>query len=139
MAAFGLSKGKKRCPAWLTRAHNFSKVRRPTNGSIVFPNPSAETKIQDDTPLHLKKLIPLYIGAARTSLNTMAVRLSSRLHQPVTSLYNAIKFSGYALAPVVFSMLYKPYQLRAVLIGCLVAVLASAGLAWSVRPSPELN
>lgn len=90
---------------------------------------------------HLFFFLVLGTGAATawTSLNTMAVRLSSTLRQPVTSLYNAIKFSGYALAPVVFSMLYKPYQLRAVLVGCMAAVLAAAGLAWSARPHPDPN
>ncbi len=94
-----------------------------------------------DFTRHLFFFLVLGIGAATawTSLNTMAVRLSSTLRQPVTSLYNAIKFSGYALAPVAFSVLYKPYRLQGVLVGCMVAVLAAAGLAWSARANSEQN
>jgi MFS family permease len=88
---------------------------------------------------HLLFFLLLGTGAATawTSLNTMAVRLSPTLRQSVTSLYNAVKFSGYALAPVVFSLLYKPYQLCAVLVGCFVAVMAAAGFAWSARSRGE--
>jgi predicted MFS family arabinose efflux permease len=88
-----------------------------------------------DFTRHLGFFLVLGIGSATawTSLNTMAVRLSTTLRQPVTSLYNAIKFSGYALAPVAFSVIYKPYRLQGVLVGCMAAVLAAAGLAWSAR------
>jgi predicted MFS family arabinose efflux permease len=88
-----------------------------------------------DFARHLCFFLVLGIGSATawTSLNTMAVRLSTTLRQPVTSLYNAVKFSGYALAPVVFSVIYKPYRLHGVLVGCMAAVLASAGLTWSAR------
>jgi predicted MFS family arabinose efflux permease len=84
---------------------------------------------------HLCFFLVLGTGSATawTSLNTMAVRLSSTLRQPVTSLYNAVKFSGYALAPVAFSVIYTPYRLQGVLVGCMAAVVVAAGLAWSAR------
>ena len=64
-----------------------------------------------------------------TSLNTMAVESSSELRKPVTSVYNAIKFTGYALAPIVLSVLYVPYKLKAVQLGCIGAVVLSAVFA----------
>jgi len=78
----------------------------------------------------------LGIGAATcwTSLNTMAVRISDSWRQPVTSIYNAIKFSGYALAPILLAPLYCPLRLRAVLGACLVSVIISALLAGTAEP-----
>jgi MFS family permease len=37
-------------------------------------------------------------ATAWTSLNTMAVQISSSMRKPVTSVYNATKFTGYGLA-----------------------------------------
>jgi MFS family permease len=68
-------------------------------------------------------------ASAWTSLNTMAVQISSALRKPVTSVYNAVKFSGYALSPIVLSLFYKPFQLRAVQLGCLAALAVSFFLA----------
>jgi predicted MFS family arabinose efflux permease len=71
-------------------------------------------------------------GAATTwtSLNTMAVQISPILRKPVTSLYNAIKFAGYACSPVLLSVLYGPFHLRAVLWGCMAAILIASSLAF---------
>jgi MFS transporter, ACDE family, multidrug resistance protein len=73
----------------------------------------------------------LGIGAATawTSLNTMAVELSSSLRQPVTSVYNAIKFSGYAAAPAVLAAIYAPFRLGAVQLACISAIVVAMGLA----------
>ena len=68
-------------------------------------------------------------ATAWTSLNTMGVQLSSSLRKPVTSVYNAIKFAGYAFAPVILSILYAPFDLRAVQWGCMGAVFVSSLLA----------
>ena len=73
-------------------------------------------------------------ATAWTSLNTMAVRISTDLRQPVTSIYNAIKFSGYALSPAVLALLYGPFHIKAVQIGSMVAVAISAVLALQARP-----
>jgi len=66
-------------------------------------------------------------GAATgwTSLNTMAVQASSSLRQPVTSVYSAFKFSGYAFAPMVLSFLYSSSNLKIVQGTCLGAILVS--------------
>jgi MFS family permease len=61
-----------------------------------------------------------------TSLNTIAVESSSALRRPVTSVYNAIKFGGYALAPIILSVLYIPFELKGVQFGCMGAVVISA-------------
>ena len=68
-------------------------------------------------------------ATAWTSLNTMAVQISIPLRKPVTSVYNAIKFTGYALSPVVLSVIYGPFQLRAVQFGCMGTVIISSFLA----------
>lgn len=71
------------------------------------------------------------IATAWTVLNTMAVNLSPALRRPVTSLYNAIKFSGYAVAPVALSVLWDLSRLTAVQWGCVGAVLCAILLALS--------
>jgi len=61
----------------------------------------------------------------------IAVGLSEAFQKPITSVYNAIKFAGYAL-PVLFSFVYMPYlqnRLKAVQPGCIDIVLVSSGLA----------
>ncbi len=70
------------------------------------------------------------VGAAAcwTSLNTMAVQASDELRNPVTSIYNVIKFSGYAAAPLVLSFVYGTSRLRAVQIACAGVVVISAYL-----------
>jgi MFS family permease len=73
-------------------------------------------------------------ATAWTSLNTMAVEIAPALRQPVTSVYNAIKFSGYALSPVIFSVIYEPFKLRAVQFGCLGAMLIASFLASTAKP-----
>jgi len=81
--------------------------------------------------VYLTLFLMLGTGTATgwTSLNTMAVESSSELRKPVTSVYNAIKFTGYALAPIILSVLYVPYKLRAVQLGCIGAVVLSAVFA----------
>ena len=94
------------------------------------------------TPFSFGRYLILFlllgIGAATawTSLNTMAVQLSSSLRQPVTSVYNSIKFTGYALAPAVFALLYTPFKLNAVLMGCIIAVIFSSVLAIVHKREP---
>jgi len=72
-------------------------------------------------------------ATAWTSLNTMAVQLSIPLRKPVTSVYNAIKFTGYALSPVLLSVIYGPFQLRAVQFGCMVTIMISSFLAFRAK------
>ncbi len=85
---------------------------------------------------YLVFFLVLGMGAATawTSLNTMAVQIAPALRQPVTSVYNAIKFSGYALSPVIFSVIYEPFKLRAVQLGCLGAILIASFLASAAEP-----
>jgi len=74
----------------------------------------------------------LILGAgsatAWTSLNTIAIQMFPPLRKPVTSVYNAIKFSGYAFSPILLSIIYAPFELRGVQWGCMVAILISAFL-----------
>lgn len=80
---------------------------------------------------HLLFFLILGTGAATawTSLNTQAIQMVPAMRQPVTSIYNAIKFSGYALAPALLSFLYAPFSLTAVLVACIGAVFLAAILA----------
>ena len=75
-------------------------------------------------------------ATAWTSLNTSAVQLSSSLRQPVTSVYNAIKFSGYAASPILLSFIYNPLQLTAVQIACIVAMIVASLLAFKAKRRP---
>lgn len=68
-------------------------------------------------------------ATAWTTLNTAAVQLAPSMRKPVTSVYNALKFSGYALSPVILSLLYGPFGLAGVQWGCLAAIGASSVLA----------
>lgn len=69
-------------------------------------------------------------ATAWTSLNTLAVQISPSLRKPVTSAYSAIKFTGYALSPVILSIIYGPFQLRAVQLGCIGAIMISSFLGF---------
>jgi len=75
------------------------------------------------------------IGAATawTSLNTMGVQISPSFRKPVTSVYNSIKFAGYAISPVILSMFYNTFQLKAVQMGCMGAVVISSILAIQAK------
>ena len=65
-------------------------------------------------------------ATAWTSLNTMAVQLSTTMRKPVTSVYNATKFTGYGLAPAVLSIVYGAFHLDAVRFCCMAAVVLSS-------------
>jgi len=62
-------------------------------------------------------------ATAWTSLNTMAVEVVPDLRKPVASVYNSFKFSGYALSPLVLSLLYIPFSISAVRWACIACIL----------------
>jgi len=72
----------------------------------------------------------LFLGTgsatAWTSLNTMAVQVSASMRKPVTSVYNATKFSGYGAAPAALSMVYGAFHLTAIRYACMAAVVVSS-------------
>ena len=65
-------------------------------------------------------------ATAWTSLNTMAVQVSTSMRKPVTSVYNAVKFSGYGASPAVLSIVYGAFQLSGVRYACMAAVVVSS-------------
>lgn len=75
-------------------------------------------------------------ATAWTSLNTLAVEVVPDLRKPVASVYNCFKFSGYALSPLLLSLLYIPFSIPAVRWACIACILISLLLASQVR-SPE--
>ena len=79
----------------------------------------------------------LGVGSATgwTSLNTMAVEASPELRAPVISVYNTIKFSGYALSPVILSFFYSDGRLTAVRLACGAAIIFSLILTLRMRHS----
>ncbi len=75
------------------------------------------------------------IGSATawTSLNTMAVEVVPPMRKSVASVYNSFKFSGYAIAPLVLSLLYVPFSISGVRWGCIFCILLSLWLASRIR------
>ena len=90
-------------------------------------------------PYSYSKYLMLFLffglGAATawTSLNTMGVQISSSFRKPVTSVYNSIKFAGYAVSPLILSVFYNTFQLKAVQMGCMGAVMISSILAIKAK------
>ena len=72
-------------------------------------------------------------AACWTSLNTIAVQSSVELRNPVTSIYNVIKFSGYAAAPLALSFLYGQDRLKAVQAICMAVIVVSLILAFKSK------
>jgi hypothetical protein len=67
----------------------------------------------------------------------MAVQASPSFRKPVSSVYNAIKFAGYAASPVILSFLYVSFQIKAVQYGCMAAILIAAIFALTAGESSE--
>lgn len=76
----------------------------------------------------------LFLGTgaatAWTSLNTMAVQVSTSMRKPVTSIYNATKFAGYGVAPAVLSIVYGAFHLTGIRYSCMAAVVVSSLLVF---------
>ena len=72
----------------------------------------------------------LFLGTgaatAWTSLNTLAVQVSTSMRKPVTSVYNATKFAGYGVAPAVLSIVYGAFNLTGIRYSCMAAVVVSS-------------
>ena len=75
--------------------------------------------------LFLFALFGLGSATAWTSLNTLAVEVVPDLRKPVASVYNCFKFGGYAIAPLVLSLLYIPFSIPAVRWACIACILIS--------------
>jgi MFS family permease len=73
-------------------------------------------------------------ATAWTSLNTLAVEVVPDLRKPVASVYNCLKFAGYALSPLVLSLLYVPFSISGVRWACIACILFSLLLASRIRP-----
>ena len=67
-------------------------------------------------------------------LHTLAVEIVPGLRQPVASIYNAFRFSGYALAPPLLGLVYGPGRVGAVYLACGLAALGAAGLLALLQP-----
>jgi len=74
-------------------------------------------------------------GAATcwTSLNTLAVQMIPELRKPVASVYNCLKFSGYAVAPLVLALFFGLFSIAGVRWACLGAILISMLLTSRIR------
>jgi MFS family permease len=72
-------------------------------------------------------------ATAWTSLNTLAIEVVPDLRKPVASVYNCFKFSGYALSPLVLSLLYVPFSISGVHWACIACIFMSLLLASRIR------
>ena len=72
-------------------------------------------------------------ATAWTSLNTLAIEVVPDLRKPVASVYNCFKFAGYALSPLVLSLLYVPFSISGVRWACIACILMSLLLASRIR------
>jgi MFS family permease len=78
-----------------------------------------------------------------TSLNAMAVEAVPHLRKPVSSIYNCLKFSGYAVSPMVLSILYVPFSIGAVQWACIGSIVVSmifvsrTGMRLGLPPAEE--
>jgi MFS family permease len=74
-------------------------------------------------------------GAATcwTSLNTLAVQMLPDLRKPVASVYNCLKFSGYAVAPLILALFFGFFSIAGVRWACLSAILVSMLLTSRIR------
>ena len=77
------------------------------------------------TALCVFALFGIGSATAWTSLNTLAVEVVPELRKPVASLYNSFKFTGYALSPLILSLLYVPFSISGVRWGCLICISLS--------------
>jgi MFS family permease len=75
--------------------------------------------------LFLFALFGIGSATAWTSLNTLAVEVVPHMRKPVASVYNSFKFSGYALSPLVLSLLYVPFSITGVRWGCIFCIILS--------------
>jgi MFS family permease len=75
-------------------------------------------------------------AACWTSLNTLAVQMIPELRKPVASVYNCIKFSGYAVAPLVLSPVFGFFSIAGVRWACIGAILISMLLISRIRKAP---
>ena len=101
-----------------------------TVGVTLGPLLSGIIEVRQGWPFFFYFILFLILGTgaatAWTSLNTMAVQVSTSMRKPVTSVYNATKFTGYGLAPAVLSIVYGAFQLNAVRFSRVVAVIISS-------------
>jgi MFS family permease len=72
-------------------------------------------------------------ATAWTSLNTLAIEVVPDLRKPVASVYNCFKFAGYALSPLVLSLLYVPFSIAGVRWACIACILVSLILASRIQ------
>jgi predicted MFS family arabinose efflux permease len=66
-------------------------------------------------------------AVAWTALNTLAVEIVPELRKPVASIYNALRFSGYAIAPPALGIVYRDDSMAGVYL-ISAAVVAGAGV-----------
>jgi MFS family permease len=99
-----------------------------TGTAIVLISISLMQALPYSLPVYLILFLILGTGSATawTSLNTLAVQLSTAMRKPVTSVYNATKFAGYGAAPAVLSIVYAAFHLTGIRYSCLAAVVVSS-------------
>ncbi|MDP2627084.1 MAG: MFS transporter [Candidatus Rokubacteria bacterium] len=73
------------------------------------------------------------VAVAWAGLNTLAVEIDPALRKPVASIYNAVRFLGYSLAPPILGLVYGKDNLAGVLLASAAVVAVSAALVARLR------
>jgi predicted MFS family arabinose efflux permease len=93
--------------------------------------------------LVLSALLGWFGTVAWIALNTLAVEIMPALRKPVASIYNAVRFFGYSLAPPVLGLAYGDGNAALVYVIAALVACASAGLILAMRaprpPHPPLS
>ncbi|MCX5909395.1 MAG: MFS transporter, partial [Deltaproteobacteria bacterium] len=85
------------------------------------------------TYLVLFSLFGIGSATAWASLLTLVVEMIPDLRKPVVSFYNAVKFMGYALAPLILSIFYIPFSISGVRWACMISILTSLFLTSRIQ------
>ena len=67
-----------------------------------------------------------------SALLTLTVEISPRNRGTVSSIFNSLRFFGYALAPVLFAPIYVSQGFDAVVIGGMVIALLAIFIVWNI-------
>jgi len=70
---------------------------------------------------------------AWTGLNTLAVEIDPALRKPVPSIYNAVRFLGYSLAPPALGLVCGQANVTGVLLASAAVVALSTVLVAALR------
>ncbi|MFQ5521495.1 MAG: MFS transporter, partial [Candidatus Methylomirabilia bacterium] len=72
-------------------------------------------------------------AVAWTALNTLAVEVIPALRKPVASIYNALRFFGYSLAPPILGLVYGQWNVAGVYLVCELVAFGAVSSITALR------